>query len=219
MSYSEPYRPSSSFSNFPPVIKNLLIINGIVFLGQFTPVIGDILIRYFALYPISGGLASFFPWQLLSYGFLHSTFDFMHIGFNMFALWMFGVQIEHQMGSQRFLLFYLICVVGAGLAQLVYTTIVGGYAPTLGASGGVLGVLMAFALFFPNREIYLYFLVPVKAKYFVLGMAAYDLYSGFARSSSTAHFAHLGGMVIGYLLIQYWRGKLPMKPSNKWRSY
>jgi len=219
MSYSEPLRPSSSFSNFPPVIKNLLIINGLVFLAQNTPMFRGVLEQYFALFPISGGLASFFPWQLLSYGFLHSVGDFMHIGFNMFALWMFGIQVEHQMGSKRFLTFYLICVIGAGITQLVFMATTGGYAATLGASGGVLGVLMAFALFFPNREIYLYFLFPIKAKYFVLGMAAYDLYSGLGRTTGTAHFAHIGGMVVGYLVIQFWRGKLPIKPQNIWRSY
>ncbi len=217
MSHSEPYRPSSSISTFPPVIKNLLIINGLVFLAQKTPVIGEQIIRFFALFPLSGGAASFFPWQIVTYGFLHSTFDLMHIVFNMFALWMFGLQVEQTMGSKKFLSFYMICVVGAGLAQLAYTSFSGGYAPTLGASGGVLGVLMAFAMFFPNREIYLYFLFPVKAKWFVLGMAAYDLYSGFARTTSTAHFAHLGGMVVGYFVIQYWRGKLPMKPERIWR--
>lgn len=152
----------------------------------------------------------FWPWQLVTYGFLHG--DWQHILFNMFALWMFGVQIENAIGSRRFAIFYFVCVIGAGLIQLA--TSVGATYYTLGASGGVYGILLAFGMMFPNNEIFLlFFPFPIKAKWLVLGLGLFAFFGGVTGvNSGTAHFAHLGGMVFGFLVIQYWRGKLPIKP-------
>lgn len=216
------YQPPTTFSVLPPVIKNLLIINGLVFLAQLT--FGDLLVQWLALWPV--GLPAqlpqlFWPWQLVTAAFLHGGFG--HLFFNMFGLWMFGMRIEGALGSQRFALFYFACVLGASLLQLLVISApflfgIGEPAvvPTLGASGGVLGVLAAFGLLYPNEPIYLYFFVPIPAKWLVLGLAALDLYAGVTGSQAgVANFAHLGGMLVGALLIQYWRGRLPVKPRPR----
>lgn len=213
----DPYRPPTQFSVFPPVIKNLLIINGLVFFMQMVPTTEVVLLRLFALWPLGipnvSGYPSFWPWQLVTYGFLHGGLG--HIFFNMFALWMFGMQIENAWGSRRFAIFYFICVVGAGLVQLVVATASGGIYPTVGASGGVFGILLAFGMMFPNQPIYLYFMFPIKAKWFVIGYGLIELWAGVSGTQQgVAHFAHLGGMLFGFLLIQYWRGKLPAKPAR-----
>ena len=216
--YQDTYRPPTQFSIFPPVIKNLLILNGLVFLGQI--VNGDLLYSLFALWPLGvpyTNVPDFWPWQLVSYGFLHGGFG--HLFFNMFALWMFGVQIENAWGSRRFATFYFVCVIGAGLVQLVVATMAaasGTPYPTVGASGGVFGILLAFGMMYPDRPIYLYFLFPIKAKWFVIGYGVLELWSGITSTASgVAHFAHLGGMAFGFLLIQYWRGKLPVQPPRR----
>lgn len=216
--YRDPYRPPTQFSVFPPVIKNLLILNGLLFLAQI--VNGEFMYRFLALWPLGTPFANvpdFWPWQLVTYSFLHGGFG--HIFFNMFALWMFGVQIENTWGSRRFAVFYFVCVIGAGLVQLVVATMAaanGQPYPTVGASGGVFGILLAFGMMFPNQPIYLYFLVPIKAKWFVIGYGVLELWAGITGTQSgVAHFAHLGGMVFGFLLIQYWRGKLPIQPDRR----
>ena len=236
------YRPPTQFSVMPPVIKNLLILNGLFFLAQF--VVGQTLgassplgnvLNYLALYPVGGpeqGFAitgggtpgevpGFYPWQMVSYSFLHGSFG--HLFFNMFALWMFGVQVENRWGSQRFGVFYFACVVGAALTHMVFAPLLmpGGLnvaVPTVGASGGVYGILLAFGMMFPNQPIYLWFMVPIKAKWLVIGFGALELYSAVTGTSAgVANFAHLGGMVFGFLLIQYWRGKLPVAPDRPMR--
>lgn len=176
--------------------------------------------RFLALWPLGTPFANvpdFWPWQLVTYSFLHGGFG--HIFFNMFALWMFGVQIENTWGTRRFAIFYFVCVIGAGLVQLVVATMAaanGTPYPTVGASGGVFGILLAFGMMFPNQPIYLYFLVPIKAKWFVIGYGVLELWAGIAGTQSgVAHFAHLGGMAFGFLLIQYWRGKLPIRPDRR----
>ena len=213
------YRPPTAFSMMPPVVKNLLIVNGLAFLAQmsFDGFMGE----WFALWPITGGkfpATLFYPWQVITSGFLHGGFG--HLFINMFMLWMFGMRIENVLGSRRFVFFYFICLAGASVLQLLIVSApfmfdVGtpGIFPTLGASGAILGVLAAFGLLFPNEPIYLYFFVPIPAKWLVLGMAAFNLYAGVAGTQSgIANFAHLGGMLTGFLLIQYWRGRLPVKP-------
>jgi membrane associated rhomboid family serine protease len=172
------------------------------------------MIEYLALWSYSSGL--FYPWQLLTYGFLHSPNTFSHIMFNMFALWMFGSQIEDSMGSKRFLTYYLACVIGAGVVQLIFSYVEGTIYPTLGASGGVFGLLLAFGMMFPEQSVYLMFLpIPIKAKWFVVGYGLIELMNGvFYTNSNVAHFAHLGGMLFGFLMILYWRGKLPLKPKT-----
>jgi len=208
------YQPPTRFSVFPPVIKNLLIINGLVFLAQMVPSTNMMLVRFFALWPMGEGL--FYPWQLVTYGFLHSTSGFGHILFNMFALWMFGVRIENAWGTRRFAIYYFVCVIGAGIAQLIVATLDPMTYPTVGASGGVFGVLLAFGMMYPDEPIYLYFLFPIKAKWLVIGMGVFELFSGISGAQSgVANFAHLGGMVIGIFLILYWRGKLPIQPEHK----
>jgi membrane associated rhomboid family serine protease len=149
------------------------------------------------------------PWQLVTYGFLHDLNSLQHILFNMFGLWMFGRDLERLMGAQRFLTYYLTCVVGAGIVQLIVAAMQGSTHPTIGASGGVFGILLAYAMAFPNRTVMLLFPpIPMKAKYFVLGYGILELYLGVSgRSPGVANFAHLGGMLFGFMLLQYWRGK------------
>jgi membrane associated rhomboid family serine protease len=211
------YRPMGQFSVLPPVIKNLLILNGLIFLAQLDPTINGWLTYWAALWPLDTmpNMPNFWPWQLVTYGFMHGGFE--HILFNMFALWMFGVQIENAWGSKRFSIFYFVCVIGAGILQTIVTTAEPGPGmyPTIGASGGVFGLLLAFGMMFPDQQIYLYFLFPVKAKWFVIGYGLIELWGGVIGGSTIAHFAHLGGMLFGFLLIQYWRGKLPWKPAER----
>jgi len=219
----------------PPVVKNLLIINALVFFAQMVFGGGgfSFIERLFALWPAGtpelartpgGGVEAvpqFYPWQLVTTAFLHGSL--MHLLFNMFGLWIFGMRIENVWGSQRFAFFYFFCVLGASLLQLLVTSApflfgIGDprIVPTVGASGGVLGVLLAFGMMYPEERIYLYFFVPVKAKYLVLGLAALSVFAGVTGAQGgVAHFAHLGGMIAGYLLIQYWRGKLPVGPQRR----
>lgn len=192
-------------------------------MAQILPM-GRILTEWFALWPMSGSGAfglqqggGFGPWQLVTYAFMHGSLG--HLFFNMFALWMFGVQIENSWGSRRFAVYYFACVIGAGLIQLLVTYLTGSYYPTIGASGGVFGILLAFGMMFPEQPIYIYFLFPIKAKWLVTGYGLLELYAGFSGTQAgVANFAHLGGMLFGFLLIQYWRGKLPVKPDRRsWR--
>jgi membrane associated rhomboid family serine protease len=206
--------------DLPPVTRNLLIANIGIYLLQM--LIGDPLIIYFALWPLGTHLVTqegvsigFEIWQLVTYGFLHGGLP--HLFFNMFALWMFGGAIERLFGSRPFAIYYLACVVGAGIAQLlVIAWFTGGTYPTLGASGGVFGLLLAFGMMFPHQRIMLLFPpIPMPAWLFVTGYGAIELYLGISGSQAgVAHFAHLGGMVAGFVLIQYWRGRLPIKPRR-----
>lgn len=212
-----PERRRAGPSLLPPVILTLLIINGAVFLAQ--GVIGPWLLATFALWPLGApdalmttmgleGVPSFQVWQLLTYGFLHGgTF---HLLVNMFALWMFGVALENLWGSRRFAVYFLFCVAGAGLIQLLVATNAaadGSVYPTVGASGGVFGILLGFGMMFPNQRIMLLIPpIPMKAKYFVVAYGAFELWAGMSGTmAGVAHFAHLGGMVFGLLLILYWR--------------
>ncbi len=187
---------------FPPGVKHLLIINGLFAFAQTTPLISSLLDTYLILYPMSSGL--FYPWQLVSYMFLHGGFG--HLFFNLFALWMFGQQIEHVWGTRRFVSYYLLSVVGAAFVHLLVSG-----SPVIGASGGVFGILLAYGMMFPNRRILLLIPpVPIPAKFFVAGYGALELLNGLSASySGVAHFAHLGGMLAGFLLIRYWR--LPIR--------
>ncbi|MDJ0813031.1 MAG: rhomboid family intramembrane serine protease [Woeseiaceae bacterium] len=193
-----PQRPSA----IPNVIFALLIINGVVFaLQQLSP---RFLMINFALWPAGPSNSPFMPWQLVTYGFLHG--NLMHIAFNMFALWMFGRELELIMGARRFLTYFLTCVIGAGIIQLIVAGTQGGLYPTVGASGGVFGILLAFGMAFPNRMIMLIFPpIPMKAKYFVIVFGLIELYLGISGNApGIANFAHLGGMLFGFLLLRYW---------------
>ena len=204
---------------FPPVVQSLLIGNIIIFIVQALGYHEPLLIN-FALWPVGTPPTApdFQIWQLVSYAFLHG--NFLHIFLNMFVLWMFGTQMEYTWGSRRFLFYYFFCVIGAGLTQLyVVSGATQGIFPTVGASGGVFGILLAFGMRFPNQYILLLIPpIPMKAKYFVLVVGLITLYFGMTGTQGgIAHFAHLGGMVAGLLLILYWRGKLPFKPRNRMR--
>lgn len=196
---SSNYQPSTQFSIFPPAVKHLLIINVLAFVGLNTPIIGQMLFEYGALWPLESGRFGF--WQLISYMFLHAGLG--HIFFNLFALWMFGQAIENFWGTQRFTIYYFLTGIGAAILHMIVGP---GGVPTLGASGAVYGILLAFGMMFPDRPIMLLFPpIPIKAKYFVAGFGAIELISGLTRSNSgVAHFAHLGGMLVGFILIKYW---------------
>lgn len=219
------YDSRLSYDNpvFPPVILNIMI--GCIGLHVlrvffFPPGTADVLIQWFALWPLgSGNQPSFYPWQLLTYGLLHGgTF---HIFFNMLALWMFGRELELNWGSRRFLIFFIVCVVGAGLIQLLVATLHfsggGRPYPTIGASGGTFGILLAFGMMFPRRQVMLLIPpIPMEARYFVMLFGGIELFLGVSNlHTGIAHFAHLGGMLFGFLLIQYWRGRLPVKPKHR----
>lgn len=256
------YRPPS-FSMFPPVVKNLLIANVVFFLGTiFMQRVHHIdIAAYLGLHYFQS--SNFKIYQPITYLFLHDPTSIWHILSNMFALWMFGSVLENYWGGKRFIIFYLICGVGAALTQEIslyvyfhyihnaldiFTTtptaenfniIIGRYfdgvtgypypttpedrvstlnglyqfilgeSNTIGASGAIFGVLLAYGMLFPNTEIYLYFAIPIKAKYFVILYGLFELYSGIKNSTgdNVAHFAHLGGMLFGFILIMYWRRK------------
>lgn len=220
------YRPGGfgGFSFFPPIIKNLLIINGVVYLIQLIMqnvtvekiIVGNVvygitaydkIINWFALNPLISTISSpiagkFEIWQLLTYQFLHGGFS--HILFNMFALWMFGMEIENDWGSKKFLIYYLLCGVGAGVFHLFLTPILGlSPAPTIGASGAIYGVMIAFALMYPDRYIFLYLFIPVKAKYFIVFLIALEFLMVDSAASGVAHLAHLGGAIVGFIYIMF----------------
>ena len=188
----------------PPVTQTLLIANVAVFLLQ--GVAGDEL-EAFALWPLAHGFA---PWQVVTYGFLHG--GFVHIFFNMFGLYMFGSDIERLFGSRYFLIYYFACLVSAALTQLVFTALAGGPpVPTVGASGALYGLLLAFGMYFPRRMVVLIFPpIPMPARVFVIVFGALELLFGVANpADGVAHFAHLGGMLGGWLVIQYRRRGFP----------
>lgn len=220
------FRPQG-FAILPLVVKNLLIINGIFFLATIAmDMVWHIdLAQYLGLHYI--GASDFRPYQFVTYMFMHGSFA--HLFFNMFALWMFGNAIENAWGPKRFLIFYFVCGIGAGLTQELVQYIqfsdihnfqnvnLGGrivpvedylnMLTTVGASGAVYGILLAFGMMWPNSMIYLYFLIPIKTKWFVLIYGLLELFTGFSSIDNVAHFAHVGGMVFGLLLILYWKNQ------------
>jgi membrane associated rhomboid family serine protease len=189
----------------PPVTQALLLANvAIFFLGEL---LGPGLLAAFALWPLGNG---FWPWQVVTYAFLHGSFN--HLFFNMLGLWMFGSELEHLWGQRRFVQFYAASVLAAAATQLVVNAMLGTGAPTIGASGGLFGLLLAFAMVFPNRTILLFFVLPMKAKWLVALYGILELYQGvYVLNSGVAHFAHLGGMFGGLLMLRYWRGQAPFR--------
>ena len=186
-----------------PATQALLLANvAIFFLAQL---LGGGLLSTFELWPIG---AEFRPWQIVTYSFLHANFS--HLFFNMLGLWMFGTELEHVWGQRRYVTFYFASVVAAALMQLLVNFVVGAGGPTIGASGGLFGLLLAFAMLFPNRTILLFFVIPMKAKWLAVLYGVLELYQGvYVMNSGVAHFAHLGGMLGGYLTLRYWRGQAP----------
>lgn len=214
--------------NIPPITKNLLIINVLCFFGAIVAErYGIDIDRLFSLHFFMA--SDFNVGQLVTYMFMHAGFE--HIFFNMFALWMFGRILEQVWGPKRFLTYYMVCGIGAGLIQelvqfVEYETVFSGYSAvqtenglipmetylnlmrTVGASGAIYGILLAFGMLFPNSQMFVFPLpFPVKAKYFVIFYALIELLLGFAANDSVAHFAHLGGMLFGLILILYWKKK------------
>ncbi len=199
------------YSLLPPVIKLLLLSNGIIFFLELS--YANSLFSYFALWPLapdyiqlaSPQLQPFMFWQLISYSFLHGSM--MHLLLNMYALWLFGVGLENLWGSKKFAIYYFVCVVGAAITQLLVQEMIGQFAPTIGASGGVFGILLAFGLFFPNEVLFLIIPpMPIKAKWFVVLYGGIELLFGITGTAAgVAHFAHLGGMLFGFLLLYYWK--------------
>jgi len=237
----EQFRPTG-FRILPPVVKNLLIINTLFFLGTMAFSSRIDLNEYLGLHYFTSPM--FRPHQLVTYMFMHGSFT--HILFNMFALWMFGNTLENVWGPKRFLIYYMVTGIGAGLIQILvlyfrissiestldpqmisyvqekgYDLLMEGKnfadpavgklnllinTTTIGASGAVFGILLAFGMMFPNSLIYVYFAIPVKAKYFVMIYGAIELFSGVSGTAdNVAHFAHLGGMIFGFLLLLYWK--------------
>ena len=215
-------------NNIPTVTKNLLIINVLMFLGTIVAQsYGIDLNEYLGLHFILAG--NFNAAQLITYMFMHGGFT--HLFFNMFAVWMFGRILEQVWGPKRFLTYYLVCGIGAGVIQelvqfIEYTMVWSNYESvntgldiipmsvflneltTVGASGAVYGILLAFGMLFPNSQMFVFPIpVPIKAKYFVIGYAALELVLGITGGDGVAHFAHLGGMLFGLIFIIYWRKK------------
>jgi len=228
-------------NNFPPVVKNLIIINALVWVGQLTLEKTYHLTERFMLYPIMpeslrqalveknylNEYEKFQPYQIFTHMFSHSPTLFVHILFNMFALWMFGRILENVWGPKRFLFFYLACGVGAAALHLTMQyfrceqllrdlvagnpvsqeRIFGAISPALGASGAIMGLFAAFAYLFPNTELlFLFIPFPIKAKWMVLIMVGLDLFGGFSNASgdNVAHFAHLGGAITGFIIVFIW---------------
>jgi membrane associated rhomboid family serine protease len=190
------------FPVLTPATRALIIVNVVVFLIELVamrPMLG-----YFALWPLQGGLAPFHWWQLVTYAFLHA--GLAHIFFNMFALYVFGPALEQHWGGQRYLVYYFVCVIAAGATQLAADYVFGGVGEAIGASGGIFGILLAFAILFPRVRLLLYFAIPVPAWLFVTGYAVLELFFGVTGTEAgVAHFAHLGGMLGGAIMMLYWR--------------
>ncbi|UKJ08301.1 rhomboid family intramembrane serine protease [Solitalea lacus] len=221
------YRPPSAFSMLPPVVKNILIINVICFLAQLNPVINAWLTEHCAAFYVDS--PNFRIWQVFTYAFLHG--GYAHLFFNMFAVFVFGPVIENYLGSKRFLTYYMLTVIGAIAMHFLITGIqiynLSGsffpihqdiisanefrYPPVLGASGAVFGLLIAFGLLFPNMMLYIYFFFPIKAKYFVIIYGAIELYMAIQNNpnDNVAHYAHLGGMLFGFILLKVWKIRKP----------
>jgi membrane associated rhomboid family serine protease len=229
----------------PPATQALLLINvGVYFLSELT---GNWLLNYGALWPLGN---HFLPWQILSYGFLHGSLA--HLGFNMLTLWLFAPELERVWGPKRFVQFFLVSVGVAGVVQLIVSMLLGSGAPTVGASGGLFGLLLGYALVFPNRQfdaigflpvlllmipspvanmlgIVLFFVlftnrqalpflrpIPIPALTYVALFGAMQLIFGiFSTRSGIAYFAHLGGMLGGWLMLRYWRGQPPFGAGRR----
>lgn len=191
--------------SLPPITQALLLLNVALFAVDF--LLGRLLSGLFALWPLGSG--HFLPYQVVTYAFLHG--DMAHLFFNMLGLWMFGAEIERLWGTKRFVQFYAASVLAAALTQLLVNWLIGSGAPTVGASGGLFGLLLAFGMMFPNRTIMpLFPPIPMKARTFVIVFGALELLLGvYSPTGGVAHFAHLGGMLGGFLMIRYWRGQTP----------
>ncbi len=188
----------NSFQKTTPIVLNLVILNAVVYLIQrLFDGPDEAVTTWLALWPINSGM--FKPYQIITHMFTHGGFG--HILFNMFALWSFGSWLERVWGPKKFLFFYIVCGLAAAVAQLFLSN-----SPAVGASGAIMGLFAAFAYLFPNTELFMFPIpFPVKAKYAIAVMACIDLFGGvYPAGSNIAHFAHLGGLVMGFILVIYW---------------
>ena len=200
----------------PPIVKNLIIVNVLIYIATaLLPSVNSFLAQYCQLYWFTAvnklDQPLFHSWQFITYMFLHGSFS--HLFFNMFALWMFGRTLEQRLGPQRFMTYYIVCGVGAALIQMGVAWLTGDASIVLiGASGAVMGLLLAFGVMYPNAQMLVFPIpFPIKAKWFVIGYAAIELFFGATGFDlGVAHFAHVGGMLWGWLLLTYWkrRGKI-----------
>jgi membrane associated rhomboid family serine protease len=195
----------------PRLTRGLLLANGLAFLLQ--QVLGASFSSLFALWPLGSG--RFMPWQLATYAFMHASL--MHLAFNMYGLWMFGSELERIWGPRRLAFFYGTSVLAAALAQLGVSALIANPAPTVGASGGVFGLMIGFAMLFPQRRMILLFPpIPMPARVFVLLYGILELTLGVTGTAAgVAHFAHLGGLLGGWLVIRYWRGQPPFGSARR----
>jgi membrane associated rhomboid family serine protease len=191
-------------NSLPPATRAIIAANIIIFLLQLA--IGAPLEELFALWPLH---TNFEPWQLVSYAFLHDRTNYLHLFFNMFAVYMFGAALEHYWGGRRFVVYYFACVVAAAATQLAASALSGSSSPVIGASGAVFGLLLAFAVNFPRQKLLLLFPpIPMPAWLFVTLYGALELLLGVTNwQPDVAHFAHLGGLLGGALVILYWRAR------------
>ncbi|MGA7538451.1 MAG: rhomboid family intramembrane serine protease [Steroidobacteraceae bacterium] len=201
------------FPKLTPATRAIILINVLVWLIEKVAWVP--MAKHFALWPLATPEGLFRPWQLLTYAFLHDPTTVWHIFFNMFALYVFGPALESYWGARRFLGYYLVCLIAAGCTQLAVEYATGAGEPTIGASGAIFGILLAFAMLFPRVRLLLYFVIPMPAWLFVAGYAVLELFFGVTgREASIAHFAHLGGMLGGAVMMLYWR----MRPDGGgWR--
>ena len=197
------------FDRITPTNRAIILANVGVFALQWL----NVNLGMFALWPLQTGL--FRPWQLLTYGFLHG--GWLHIFFNMFAVFMFGSAVEQLFGARRYLVYYLVCMVGAALMQLIVVSAANlPPAPVVGASGAVFGLLLAYGMAYPRRELIIFPIpVPIQAWLAVTIYGALELYLGVTGTASgIAHFAHLGGMATGFVLIRYWQSQRRRPPPR-----
>jgi membrane associated rhomboid family serine protease len=227
--------------NLTPAVKNIIIINVLIYLACFVvPGLNDALTGYYFASP------NFRPWQIVTHMFMHSQYDFTHIFFNMYALYLFGTALENYWGTKRFVIYYMVCGVGAFFLHMgvsyfeiqkmmsvlsdreIYHVMITGLEEgkaykvqmvelysaintgVVGASGAVFGVLLGFGMLFPNTELMLLFPpIPLKAKYFVMIYGAIEFFLAMRQTTgdNVAHYAHIGGMLFGYLLLKYWQKK------------
>lgn len=225
--------------NLTPAVKNIIIINVLIYLACFVvPGLNEALTGYYFASP------NFRPWQIVSHMFMHSQYDFTHIFFNMYALYLFGTALENYWGTKKFVIYYMTCGVGAFFLHMgvsyfeiqkmmqsltdkeIYQVMITGLEEgkaykvqmvelysaintgVVGASGAVFGVLLGFGMLFPNTELMLLFPpIPLKAKYFVMIYGAIEFFLAMRQTTgdNVAHYAHLGGMLFGYLLLKYWQ--------------
>jgi membrane associated rhomboid family serine protease len=202
------------FPKLTPATRAIILVNVLVWLIEKVAWVP--MAKHFALWPLATPEALFRPWQLVSYAFLHDPVSIWHIFFNMFALYVFGPALESYWGARRFLAYYFVCLIAAGCTQLAVEYGMGAGEPTIGASGAIFGILLAFAMLFPRVRLLLYFVIPMPAWLFVAGYAVLELFFGVTgREGSIAHFAHLGGMLGGAIMMLYWRTR---RDGGGWRA-